>query len=169
MNANWWSYLLLLVGKTIEVALITLRLIVVAGGRKTMGSILMIIISVLWVYLTSSVVQGIGEDPLKIVFFAIGSGIGSYIGSYIEEKMAFGNSIVTAIVEEDLGFPIATRLRNQGYFVTIFKSKTKDQIKRVLHIVCKRKEKNKVIKVIHSIDTSSIITSEAASDVFMKE
>ena len=91
------TYFTIFISKIIENALSTLRLIVVAKGKKIFGAILQFIIAFVWVITTGIVVVNIKEDPYKIVFFAFGSLIGSYIGSIVEEKIALGNDLITVI------------------------------------------------------------------------
>ena len=78
-----FKYSAIFIAKVIENALSTLRLIVVAKGKKVLGAILQFIIAFVWVITTGIVVTNVKDDPLKIVFFALGSLIGSYIGSVI--------------------------------------------------------------------------------------
>lgn len=79
------NYLIIFILKLFENALSTLRLIVIADGRKLIGAFLQLVFSVFFVFSTSMVVIDVTKDPLKIVVFGIGSFIGSYLGSYIEE------------------------------------------------------------------------------------
>lgn len=88
------TYFYILMGKIIEDALGTLRIILVASGKKVLGAILQFIIALIWIALTSTVIIGLNSDPLKIVFFALGSLIGSYFGSVLEEKIALGYNLL---------------------------------------------------------------------------
>ena len=90
-------YLIIFLAKTIELALGTLRLIVVANGKKKLGAILQGVIAVGWIYITGIVVTNINKDPLKVIAFALGSLFGSYIGSLIEEKMAMGSNMLIPV------------------------------------------------------------------------
>ena len=94
-------YSMIFISKVIENALATLRLIVVSNGKKWLGAILQFLIAIVWVFVTGIVVTDIKKDPLKIVFFAIGSFAGSYIGSMIEERLALGNNMISAIVNSN--------------------------------------------------------------------
>ena len=76
-------YILIFIFKIIENTLSTLRIIVVANGKKLLGAILQGIVSIVWVISTSLVVINIQKDPLKIISFTLGALIGSYIGSII--------------------------------------------------------------------------------------
>ena len=66
--------------KLIENALSTLRLILVANGKKFIGSVLMFIISIVWALSATYVV--IKANVLNMVSFALGATIGSYTVSY---------------------------------------------------------------------------------------
>ena len=71
----------------IEEALKTLRIIVIANGKKILGAILQFFVALIWIIVTGNVIMNIKNDPIKIFFYALGSLIGSYIGSFIEEKI----------------------------------------------------------------------------------
>lgn len=87
-------YILIFISKIVELSLGTLRLIVVAHGKKWLGAILQFAIALVWIIVTGAVVVDINKDPFKVIVFAIGSLIGSYVGSYIEEKMAMGDNLL---------------------------------------------------------------------------
>ena len=80
-------YIIILINKIIENMLSTLRIIVIAKNNKILGAVLNILISIIWICSTSIVIHNLNKDYLKIIFFALGSGIGSYLGSFIEEKI----------------------------------------------------------------------------------
>lgn len=80
-------YIIILVLKILENTLSTLRIIVIAEGKKRLGALLNFLIAIVWVFVTGSVITNVNEDPIKILFFALGSLIGSYIGSTLEEKI----------------------------------------------------------------------------------
>ena len=51
------TYLLIFIMKVIENALATLRVIIVSNGKKLIGAILSLLMSIIWVISTSLVVQ----------------------------------------------------------------------------------------------------------------
>ena len=121
---NIGLYAIIFISKVIENSLGTLRLIVVANGKKGLGAILQFIIALVWVAVTGAVVTNIMEDPLKIVFFALGSYVGSYVGSFIEEKMALGSNMLMAIIDEDL-VRNYRRIKDNNYAVTVLQGEGK--------------------------------------------
>lgn len=155
-------YIVIFISKTIELALGTLRLIVVANGKKTLGAILQGIIALVWVCITGVVVVDITKDPLKIVAFALGSAFGSYIGSVIEEKMAMGSNMLMAIIDKNLEELVTTSIRSEEYAVTVMDGQGKDKTRAVLMIMVARKKRPHVVKIIKEIDHEAMIVAENA-------
>lgn len=151
-------YSIIFFSKLLENSLGTLRLIVVADGRKLLGSILQGIISLIWILVVGIVVQNILEDPYKIVFFILGSIVGSYLGGIIEEKLALGNNMVIIITELN---DLANNIRSNGFGVTSIKAEGKDSLKNVLFIIIMRKNIRKIINTTKKYDQNALIISES--------
>ena len=66
---NILIYIFIFLAKIIENAIATLRLIVVANGKKMLGAILNLVISIIWIISTGLVVVNF-KDPFKIIVFA---------------------------------------------------------------------------------------------------
>ncbi len=162
---NIGLYFIIFISKVIENTLATLRLIVVANGKKGLGAVLQFIIALVWVIVTGAVVTNITEDPLKIVFFALGSFVGSYTGSFIEEKMALGSNMLMAIVDKDLGEVIINKLRQNNFAVTVLEGEGKDKERNVLMIMVSRKKRHDVVDIIKSIDKECMIVAESARTI----
>lgn len=155
------TYILIFISKIVENALATLRLIVVANGKKLLGAILQFCISLVWVLVTGIVVTNVTKDPLKIIFFSLGSLVGSYIGSYIEEKMALGFNMITCITDNEENNLYKT-LDRKGYNVVKIKGEKENKLKDVLLITVSRKKKHHVINIIKDFDANASITTEMA-------
>lgn len=158
-------YLIIFISKTIEVALGTLRLIVVANGKKIMGAILQGIISIVWIVITGMIVIDIGKDPLRIVAFALGCTVGSYIGSYIEEKIALGNNMIIAIVDKELESNISSKIRERNFAVTVLNGCGKEKERSVLMIMVARKKRHHVVSIIKKFDRRAMIVAENAFSI----
>ena len=154
-------YLTIFFSKIIENALSTLRLIVVANGKKKLGAVLQGIIALVWIIVTGIVIVDINKDLLKIVFFCMGSVVGSYLGSIIEEKIALGSNMLICVVNETYENEIKQRLKD--YQITTMCEK--DINYSILFIVLERKEIIKISKFIKSIDKKAIIISEKAKNI----
>lgn len=147
----------ILIFKILENALATLRIIVIANGKKKLGAFLQFVIALIWIFVTGTVITNVKEDPLKIFFFALGSLLGSYIGSILEEKIAMGNNVLMVVVNNDIAQKIEDKLNNKEW---INKLELSTNDKTLLMIALPRKMKNKIIKIIKKLDKNSIILSE---------
>lgn len=159
---NILIYFIIFIFKVTENTLSTLRIIVVANGKKLLGSILQGVIALIWVFSTGLVVVDVLSDPFKVVSFTLGSLIGSYIGSLIEEKIAMGTNMITTVVDKSLSSKIIRALKKQKYEVIILNGKRKDELKNILMIMVKRKKRHEVIKLIKNIDNNATIIIENA-------
>lgn len=162
---SFFKYLAIFMAKVVENALSTLRLIVVAKGKKVLGAILQFIIAFVWVITTGIVVTNVKNDPLKIVFFALGSLIGSYIGSVIEEKIALGNDLITVICSLENSEKLIKQLNKQNYSVNKIETINNDKILNMLFIINKKKKRKDIIDIINKISSDSIITIESVKDM----
>ena len=160
---NYKIYFLIFLTKIIENSLGTLRLIVVASGKKWVGSILNGVIAIIWVIGTGMVLVDVTKDPLRIVFFCLGSILGSYLGSFIEEKLALGNNLLMAIVDYNFGDLISKELRKEKFVVTSLIGNGENNLKMVLMVMIPRKKTQSCVSVISSIDQNATIISECAT------
>lgn len=155
-------YLIIFISKITENALSTLRIILIANGKKILGAILQGLIALVWTFSTGLVVINVLEDPIKIIAFTLGSLIGSYIGSIIEEKLALGTNMITTVIKKELSNKIMTTLKKQGYEVIILNGKNQDKFKDILIIMVERKKRKEIIKLIKNIDKKATIIIENA-------
>ena len=161
-------YILIFISKVLENALSTLRLIVVANGKKQVGAILNFIISIVWVVTTGYVVVDVLKDPFKIIVFAIGSYFGSLVGSIMEEKIAMGSCMIMVVTEEDIGECMVQTLKEKKFLVTTLKGKGNERFRKVLLITIKRKQQNEVISIIEKCDNDAFITVESVTSIKKK-
>ena len=64
-------YLAIFFCKIVENAVGTLRLIVVANGKKKLGALLQGIVALVWIFGTGIVIVNINKDIFKIVIFVV--------------------------------------------------------------------------------------------------
>ncbi len=165
MIVNIGLYIVIFISKVVENALGTLRLIVVANGKKGLGAFLQFMIALVWIAVTGIVVTNITKDPIKVIFFALGAFVGSYVGSIIEEKMALGNNMLMAIVDENYGDEIISELRSNDFAVTVLKGEGKDKGRNILMIIVTRKKRREVVDIIINIDDSAMVVAENAKTI----
>lgn len=149
-------YFLIFISKIIENALSTLRLIVVAHGKKILGAILQGIVALVWIFVTGIVIIDINKDPIKIIIFCLGSIVGSYLGSVFEQKIGMGTNLLMCVIKEKYEIDIKNKLHNYQ-IITLCE---KDKNYSILFIVMRRKETKEISNIIKNIDNNAILISE---------
>ena len=132
-------YLLVFFAKMVEVTLATVRNVLINRGAKLQGALIGFVEVIIWVILVSTVLASIAEDPLKILFYALGFSMGNYVGVIIQNKLAIGTSCIQAVVSYDKKEEISESLRAKGFGVTNIYGEGKDGPVDVLLIYLKRK------------------------------
>lgn len=150
------TYVIIFLSKIFENALSTLRLIVVASGKKIFGAILLLCTTLIWLSITGIVIMDINKDPLKIIFFALGSLVGSYLGSILEEKIALGDNLVAYKTIDNYIFDEILINYNINY--TKVNTNIKNEI--IYIIIIPRRHKNHILNIIKEYDSKAIILSE---------
>ncbi len=158
-------YIIIFLSKALEYSLSTLRIIFVTNGRKFIGATLQGVVSFLFIAVTGVVVVDVADDPLKIVFYALGSLFGSWLGSYLEEKIAMGSNMLMSVVDISLGSTIANAIREKGFAVTVLEGKGKEKDRNVLIIMVSRKKRQSIVNIIKEFDNNAMIISESATTI----
>ncbi len=159
-------YIIIFLSKVVENMLATLRIIVVANGKKLLGAILQGLVALVWVCITGVVVTNILENPFKIIAFALGSIVGSYLGGVLEEKIAIGKKLLLIIINNNNEEKIVKKIRENNFAVTSTIGKGKDNNKAILFTMIPRKQIKNIIKIIKSIDTDALIISQNAFNIY---
>jgi len=149
--------LLILVLKSVEVSIATLRIILISKGYRQIGTLLSFIEILLWTFIASRVIMGMADAPIKGIMYSLGFSIGVYIGSRIESHIALGRVMIQAIVSKELSIPITASLRDKGYAVTTMEAQGRDSQKSVLMIFAKRRGKEEIMCEIHQLDETAMI------------
>jgi len=159
-----WEVALILFAKIIEVSVSTLRIIFIGKGYRKPGAMLALVEILLWIYIASSVINGIAESPLKGIYYSIGFAVGVYLGSIIEDRIGVGKILVQAIVMKEEAKNVTNALRDAGYAVTSINAYGKYKEREVLMIFANRKNKMNIVKLINETDDDALVV---ANDVSM--
>ena len=153
-------YLFIFFGKIIEVTLGTLSQVLINKGIRLPGILIGIVEYVLWLLITTSVMIGYKDDPIKIVFLVTASATGKYLGMVLDEKLAFGLvSISVFLPSGDESLELAGFLRDNGFGLTILDGHGMDDSKKyVLMLTLKRKRSKEVIQLINDHSSNAVIT-----------
>ncbi|PKK97091.1 MAG: hypothetical protein CVV58_03015 [Tenericutes bacterium HGW-Tenericutes-3] len=154
-----WELSLIFFSKIIEVSIGTMRVILISKGYKKPGSILGFFEVLLWVFVASTVINGMLQAPLKGIIYALGFAIGVYIGSMIENKVAVGKVLIHVIASEEICNKIVKVLRDAGHGVTSLDGHGKDSNRTVLMIFANRKNKDLIFALIEQTDSKALVVA----------
>lgn len=141
-------YLYIFISKILENTLATLRIIVVANGKKKLGALLQGMVATLWILVIGIIVTNINKDIFKIICFITGSIVGSYTGSVLEEKIALGNIL------------IIIKSNNINIIKKHYKNEKIATFNNYICFITKRRKIKKVIKEITNLDKECKIITE---------
>ena len=153
---------LIFIAKMVEVAIATLRVILINKGYRKQGTMLSLVEILIWTLVASRVIVGLAEAPMKGVVYCIGFSLGVYIGSFIENKIAMGRVLIQTIIAKEKEI-LASRLREKGYAVTTMPAQGMNSEKTVLMIFANRKGKEEIIAEIHHLDENAMIITNDVS------
>jgi len=160
------TYLFIAVLKIIEVSISTVRIVLITKGERKIGSFIAFFEVSLWVVVVSTVLNGITEDPFKIIAYALGFAIGNYLGSVIEEKIGIGLSEVTVIVREEQGLSLATELRDKGFAVTAIQGEGRTHPRTLLMMYIPRKKVRATVEIIKNTQENAVITVSEKKPIY---
>lgn len=154
----WVNAALIFVLRVINMALDTLRIRMMARGKKMLSFVFGVIETLIYVYTLFSVLGDL-ENWVNIMAYALGFGVGSVAGMLLEERMAVGY-IHMRVISAHYGADLAHTLRDEGFAVTELEGRGRDGAVVILNLSVKRKNANKVRDLVEKLDPQAFITSE---------
>ena len=157
METNIGFLALIFVINLAYVALNTIRFMLTMKGYRLVAPLVSMVEITIYV-----VGLGLVRDRLdnfwNIAAYAIGYGVGIAVGIRIEEYLALGYIMVTAIVP-DIKSDIPEKLRHLGYGVTTSFAFGREGDRLVLEILTTRKSERKLYKQINEIEPKTFVIS----------
>jgi uncharacterized protein YebE (UPF0316 family) len=163
--APWWELLIIFVAKIFEVSLGTVRIILVNKGYRNQSVLLALVEIFMWVFVASTVITDLTAAPIKGIVYSFGFASGVYMGSIIENKLAFGMSLIEAIASEKTGLVIADRLREIGYGVTTIVGQGRAEKRVVVKVIARRRLEDAVTREILTLDPTAMVVCEDVKTV----
>lgn len=152
------TYLLIILVKTFEVSLATLRIKLITKGQRLYGALVGFVEIIIWVLVISTVLSDINSDPWKILAYAIGYSLGNYFGVTVEEWIGLGSTKIEVILPQYQTQDIVKEIRSMGYGVTVVEGSGRDEKRNLLLIILPRKSVDKVRKILEQTQAFVTIT-----------
>ena len=159
-TGTFWVYIIIFLGKIVEVSLGTLRIVLINRGERLIGSFIALIEITLWLIIAGNVLSDYQSDPLKMLAYALAYALGNYVGSWLEERLAFGLcSMQTVVMDQETSDKICEALRQNGFGVTELTAQGRDDETRFMLIsTLRRKLADEAIALVQGIAPNAMIT-----------
>lgn len=152
--------IIIFIARIIDVGLGTLRTMFIVRGSRTVSWFLGFVEVLIWIWVVSEVIDGVKQEPLLSVFYALGFATGNVVGLTIEKWLAVGDKSVMLFTRA--GEKIASSLRADGYVLTELKGEGQDGPVSLLFSEVPRKKVNHLVQQVRKIDTDCFVVIESA-------
>lgn len=152
------GYLFIFGARIMDVSMATIRTLMVVQGRRKYAAIIGFFEVIIYIVALGKVVNELNNLG-NLLAYALGFASGNYIGSYIEEKIALGDLTAQVILKNGKDDEVINQLRDSGFGVTVLVGQGKNGPKNILYIALKRKDLNKLHKILDDLDQEAFITA----------
>lgn len=157
MEVDLSFLLLIFVINVVYISLNTIRFMLTMKSYRLAASLVSMVEVTIYVVGLGLVLDSL-DNYLNLAVYALGYGVGIALGIKIEEFLALGYIMVTAIVP-DLETKMPEELRDLGYGVTTSLAFGREGDRMVLEILTPRKTERKLYKQISEIEPKTFIIS----------
>ena len=157
-------YLLIFLMRVCDVSLKTFRTLMVVQGRRVQAAFIGFFEVILYIVALGKVVSSL-DDPINLLFYALGFATGNYVGITIENKIALGNLGAQIILKTDKNQDLINSLRAKKFGITVMEGYGKDGPREVLYVALNRKDLVKLKNIVYEYDPKAFITVSNISPV----
>lgn len=151
--------LLIFAFRVIDVALYSMRLLMVLQRRKLLAWVFGFFQAAVYISVVRSVILNIGEWN-RVVGYAAGFATGVVVGMLIESRIALGYTRLR-IISPSLGDRIAETLRESGYGLTEIPAQGLDGMVTQINCTVPRRQTTRVLEIVEGADPEAFITAES--------
>ncbi len=150
------SYFFIFFARVADVSLGTLRILMLMRGKSLQAAAIGFFESAIYILALSQVIQSL-DNPLRVGVYAFGFAAGNYVGSFVEERMAIGYATVQIITLACTDSMVES-LRAENFGVTVIEGCGKEGWHEILHVLVRRKELTKLLKITKKLDEHAFVS-----------
>jgi uncharacterized protein YebE (UPF0316 family) len=144
--------------RVIDVTLMTLRMLMVVRGRKTLAWLFGFTQAFVFVLALRQVLTDL-NNWLNLIGYAAGFATGNVFGMMIEERIALGHTHLR-IISTGHGAEVAEHLRAAGFAATEIAGRGMNGTVTVINCSVLRKSVEEVRRLVEEVDPQAMITAE---------
>lgn len=147
-----------------DVSIGTVRLILLTRGQKYYAAVLGFFEVFIFIVAISQVIRN-ANNWWNVLGYCAGFAAGNIVGVTIEERIAFGFSLVR-IFSPDKGAHIAAALRDNDYGATETFGQGKDGPISIVETAVRRRDVARVQQIVAQIDDKAFVVIDEARSIF---
>lgn len=155
--------LMIFVLRLIQVALGTVRTILVVRGMRKWAALAGFVEVSIYVVAISKVLSDM-SSIWNLIGYSGGFSVGTLVGMWIEDRIALGDTLVTAI-SLTKGVELADKVRQEGYGATHLTAEGQSGPVHQVEIVAPRKQVRELMRLINEVDATAFVTVTDARSV----
>ena len=140
------------------ITLNTIRFMLTMKGYRHIAPFVSMVEITIYVLGLSMVLNKL-DNLWNLAAYALGYGVGVSVGIRLEEYLALGHIMVTAITPSTEHQELATALRQAGYGVTVTFGQGREGERMILEILSSRKNEHALYQLIHKVEPTAFVIS----------
>ena len=144
--------------RILDVTIGTIRIMLVARGKKYLSPILGFIEMLIWILVIRQVILSI-SNWVCYAAFAFGFAAGNYVGMLIEEKIALGMQVIRIITRKESG-ELMDKLKEAGYGITVIDAQGSTGKVNLIFTIVKRCDQPRVIALVRKFNPKAFYSIE---------
>lgn len=158
------GYFLIFFARMIDMAMATVRTLMVMQGRKFQAALLGFFEVGIYVVVLGKVVNSL-DNPLNLFAYCLGFAAGNYVGIMIENKIALGNLSAQIILKTANNDILIDTLRQEKFGVTSYEGQGIEGPREILTVALNRKDLPRLKRIVDGIDANAFITVNSISPI----
>ncbi len=155
--------LLIFIARIVDVSIGTVRIMLIARGRKIITPILGFFEVLIWLLAVRQIMQNL-TNVYCYIAFAGGFAMGNYVGMYIEEKLALGAQVIRIITKEDIG-DLRKAFKEAGFGLTVVDAHGSMGKVNILFTIVQRCSLKMVVEIIKKFNPKAFYSVEDIKSV----
>jgi uncharacterized protein YebE (UPF0316 family) len=148
--------LLIFAARLLDVSLGTIRIMMLARGRRTIAPLLGFVEILVWLLAIRQVFQHL-DNWAAFFAYAAGFASGTAVGMWIEDKLAIG-VVAVRIITSERADEMIEMLRSSDYGATSFNGTGQDGDVQLIFTIIKRREIDRVTEIVRQNNPRAFVT-----------
>jgi uncharacterized protein YebE (UPF0316 family) len=159
---DWYAWVLLPIivffARICDVTLGTIRIIFVSRGLRKYAPFMGFFEVLIWIVVIGQLVQHL-TSVTAYIGYAAGFASGNFIGMWLEDRLALGTYMLRVMITQK-GDELLKAIHDAGFGVTEIEGKGSMGPVKLIYTVVKRRDVDKVLNIVHSINPNAFVTVE---------